>query len=241
MRGNTASAEYATPPWGYDTQALGTTAIPLPAFACHEMDRVKIRETVKRCIDLVGALLGLVITLPIWALIALAIKLTSRGSIFFTQERAGLHGRPFRMIKFRSMVADAEERLTSLINIDNLPEPVFKLANDPRVTPVGKFLRRFGLDELPQLLNVLRGEMSLVGPRPEVITLVRRYNAEQRRRLLVKPGITGWQQIHNRGMPDMAARLAYDLYYLHNRSLLLDFWILVMTVFVIVSGKEITY
>jgi lipopolysaccharide/colanic/teichoic acid biosynthesis glycosyltransferase len=161
--------------------------------------------------------------------------------VFFTQERAGLNGRPFRMFKFRTMVADAEEQLKSLVRFDELTEPVYKLKDDPRVTRVGRFLRRFGLDELPQLINVLRGEMSLVGPRPEVVALAERYNAEQRRRLLVKPGITGWQQVHNRGMPDMAARLAYDVYYLRNRSVSLDLWILVMTVFVIASGREITY
>ena len=127
------------------------------------------------------------------------------------------------------------------MTIEDLAEPVYKLKDDPRVTRFGRFLRRFGLDELPQLLNVLRGEMSLVGPRPEVVPLVARYSADQRRRLLVKPGITGYQQIHNRGMPDMAARLEYDFYYLHNRTTLLDLWILAMTVFVITSGKEITY
>jgi lipopolysaccharide/colanic/teichoic acid biosynthesis glycosyltransferase len=139
------------------------------------------------------------------------------------------------------MVADAEARLKDLVRFDELAEPVYKLKHDPRVTRIGRFLRRFGLDELPQLLNVLRGEMSLVGPRPEVVALAGRYNTEQRRRLLVKPGITGYQQIHNRGMPDMAARLVYDMYYLRNRSIPLDLWILAMTAFVIASGKEITY
>jgi lipopolysaccharide/colanic/teichoic acid biosynthesis glycosyltransferase len=188
-----------------------------------------------------GALLAITVTLPLWGVIALAVKLTSRGPVFFAQERAGLNGTPFRMFKFRTMVADAEDRLKDLVRIETLAEPVYKLENDPRVTRAGRFLRRFGLDELPQLINVLRGEMSLVGPRPEVVALAERYNAEQRRRLLAKPGITGWQQVHNRGMPDMAARLVYDVYYLRNRSTLLDLWILVMTVFVIASGKEITY
>jgi lipopolysaccharide/colanic/teichoic acid biosynthesis glycosyltransferase len=220
---------------------MQSTTISLPAFARREIDGAQIREAIKRGLDVTGALLGVVITLPLWALIALAVKLTSPGPVFFAQERAGLRGRSFRMFKFRSMVVDAENRLKDLVTIEDLAEPVYKLKDDPRVTPVGRFLRRFGLDELPQLLNVLRGEMSLVGPRPEVVALVERYNAEQRRRLLVKPGITGWQQIHNRGMPDMAARLVYDLYYLRNRSLPLDLWILTMTVFVIASGKEITY
>jgi lipopolysaccharide/colanic/teichoic acid biosynthesis glycosyltransferase len=241
MNGNTASVEYAASTWSYGAGESGAAAISLPTFTRREIDGVQLHEMVKRCMDVAGALLGIVISLPLWALIALAVKVSSRGPVFFTQERAGLEGRPFRMVKFRSMVVDAEERLSDIVNIENLAEPVYKLADDPRVTRVGRFLRRFGLDELPQLLNVLRGEMSLVGPRPEVVALVERYNAEQRRRLLVKPGITGWQQIHNRGMPDMGARLAYDVYYLRNRSALLDLWILMMTVFVIASGREITY
>lgn len=241
MDGNTTSAEYAASTWVYGAGAMGSPAISLPALSRWEVDGVQVREVVKRCMDVSCALLGIALTLPLWALIAAAVKLTSRGPVFFTQERAGLQGRPFRMVKFRTMVADAEERLKDLVRFDELTDPVYKLADDPRVTRVGRFLRRFGLDELPQLLNVLRGEMSLVGPRPEVVTLAKRYNSEQQRRLLVKPGITGYQQIHNRGMPDMAARLVYDVYYLRNRSTLLDLWILAMTFFVIASGKEITY
>jgi lipopolysaccharide/colanic/teichoic acid biosynthesis glycosyltransferase len=237
----TAWAGYATAAWDYGYVVANETAVFLPSAEAVRSPNSSIHEMVKRGVDVAGAALGIALTLPLWAVIAVAVKLTSRGSVFFAQERAGLNGRPFRMFKFRTMVADAEERLKDLVRFDELAEPVYKLKNDPRVTRVGRFLRRFGLDELPQLLNVLRGEMSLVGPRPEVIALAGRYNPEQRRRLLVKPGITGYQQIHNRGMPDMAARLVYDLYYLRNRSLPLDLWILAMTAFVIASGKEITY
>jgi lipopolysaccharide/colanic/teichoic acid biosynthesis glycosyltransferase len=241
MNSNTATVDYAVPAWGYSAGAREATVIPLPAFANRGIDGLRLHEFVKRLTDVTGALLGIVVTLPLWALIALAVKLTSRGPVFFTQERAGVRGQPFRMFKFRTMVVDAEARLKELVQLDDLSEPVYKLADDPRVTRVGRFLRRFGLDELPQLLNVLRGEMSLVGPRPEVLALASRYNAEQQRRLLIKPGITGYQQINNRGMPDMAARLAYDIYYLRHRSMRLDLWILIMTIFVIASGKEITY
>jgi lipopolysaccharide/colanic/teichoic acid biosynthesis glycosyltransferase len=241
MNSNTATVDYAAPAWGYSAGAREATVIPLPAFANRGIDGLRLHEFVKRLTDVTGALLGIVVTLPLWALIALAVKLTSRGPVFFTQERAGVRGQPFRMFKFRTMVVDAEARLKELVQLDDLSEPVYKLADDPRVTRVGRFLRRFGLDELPQLLNVLRGEMSLVGPRPEVLALASRYNAEQQRRLLIKPGITGYQQINNRGMPDMAARLAYDIYYLRHRSMRLDLWILIMTIFVIASGKEITY
>ncbi|MEI6789038.1 MAG: sugar transferase [bacterium] len=227
---------YGTAAWVGEPVAIAElTDTPLSSW------RVQSQDVVKRGTDILFSALGILITLPLWALIALAIKTTSRGPVFFTQTRAGLNGRPFNMFKFRSMVVDAEEQLQHYVNIETLEEPVYKLKDDPRVTRLGRFLRRFGLDELPQLLNVLRGEMSLVGPRPEVVALASRYNAEQRIRLLVKPGITGYQQIHNRGMPDMSARLVYDLYYLRYQSTWLDLWILATTVFVIASGKEITY
>ena len=241
MNGNTGFAGRLTTAWSYGPSTMDASTVFSLDTSRAFLDSAQVRDGVKRGVDVALSLLGIVLTMPLWVLIALAVKLTSRGPVFFSQERAGLKGEPFRMFKFRSMVVDAEDRLRDLVKIEALPEPVYKLQDDPRVTPVGRFLRRFGLDELPQLLNVLRGEMSLVGPRPEVVALVERYNADQRHRLLVKPGITGYQQIHNRGMPDMAARLVYDLFYLRNRSVTLDLWIMGITVFVIASGKEITY
>jgi len=232
---------YGTAAWVYEPESITEWSDTLPPHSETISRCVRSHDVIKRGTDIVFALLGMIITMPLWALIALAIKMTSRGPVFFTQTRAGLNGRPFDMFKFRSMVVGAEEQLKHYINIEALEEPVYKLKDDPRVTRLGRFLRRYGLDELPQLLNVLRGEMSLVGPRPEVMALASRYNTEQRSRLLVKPGITGYQQIHNRGMPDMSARLTYDLYYLRYRSTLLDLWILATTVLVIASGKEITY
>ena len=241
MNGKLTFAGTAIAAWDFEQESVGTTktlALPVDNAV---INRDWLHDFAKRCTDVVIAFLGIVLTLPLWALIALAVKLGSKGPVFFSQERAGLNGRPFRMFKFRSMVVDAEDQLKQLVSIHDLTEPVYKIRNDPRVTRIGRVLRRFGLDELPQLVNVLRGDMSLVGPRPEVVKLVERYNATERRRLLVKPGITGYQQIHNRGMPDMAARLAYDFYYIRNRSNVLDIWILMMTVLVIASGKEITY
>ena len=232
---------YGTAAWVGEPDSITEWEESLPSLGGITHSSVQSQEVIKRGTDIVFALLGIIITMPLWALIALAIKTAGRGPVFFTQARAGLNGIPFNMFKFRSMVVGAEEQLKHYVNIEALEEPVYKLKDDPRVTRLGRFLRRFGLDELPQLLNVLRGEMSLVGPRPEVVMLAGRYNAEQRRRLLVKPGITGYQQIHNRGMPDMSARLAYDLYYLRYQSTLLDLWILTATFFVIASGKEITY
>ena len=191
----------------------------------------------KRCMDVAGAVGILVAGLPVWLAVALAVKLYDRGPVFFVQERAGLHGRPFRMVKFRTMVPDAEERLRELVDLERLAEPVFKLENDPRVTPLGRFLRRTGLDEIPQLLNVLRGEMSLVGPRPEEAAVVARYTPWQRRRLKAVPGITGLQQVHNRGEPDLTRRIEYDLLYLKHQGLLLDLYILAKTVKVILRGE----
>ncbi|MEI6167587.1 MAG: sugar transferase [bacterium] len=240
MSGKITFAGAATTAWDFEPEALASSAVLSPTKDI-AIQRDVLHEFAKRCTDVILAILGIALTLPLWALIALAVKLSSKGPVFFTQERAGLNGHPFRMFKFRSMVVDAEDRLKHLVSIEELAEPVYKIKDDPRVTRIGRLLRRFGLDELPQLLNVIRGEMSLVGPRPEVVQLAERYNENERRRLLVKPGITGYQQIHNRGMPDMAARLVYDFYYLRNRSNILDVWILAMTVFVIASGKEITY
>jgi len=196
--------------------------------------------SVKRLMDIVLSAAGIVLGMPLWLLIAFLVRVTTRGPVFFTQMRAGLHGRPFRIIKFRTMVADAEARLGSLIDVDKLEVPGFKIKNDPRVTPVGRFLRRTGLDEVPQLINVLKGEMSLVGPRPEMLNLVERYTPEQRRRLKAKPGITGYQQVMARGIP-LAAGVKYDLVYLKYQSLSLDLYILLKTILVVLRGSGITH
>ena len=214
----------------------GTPVIRLRDASLHP-----VYALVKRLSDVLIAGAALVIGLPVWIAIAVAVRCTSRGPVLFTQLRAGHHGSPFRMFKFRSMEADAEARLKDLVSFDELAEPVFKLRNDPRVTPVGRLLRRTGLDEIPQLLNVLKGEMSIVGPRPEEIALVERYDAVHRRRLKAKPGITGYQQVTNRGEASLGARVRHDLLYLKHQSLLLDFYIMLKTVGVMVRGKGISY
>ena len=170
-------------------------------------------------------------------LVALVIKLDSRGPVIYSQRRAGIRGRPFRIRKFRTMVRDAEEQLEALVPFAELSEPMFKLPNDPRVTRVGRFLRRWSIDELPQLFNVLAGQMSLVGPRPEQIDLVERYAPEHRFRLSVKPGMTGPMQIYGRGALSFSERLAVERAYVENLSLGSDFRILVMTVGAVLSGK----
>ena len=194
----------------------------------------------KRIVDIVAASAVLILGAPFWIAAALAIKLNDGGPVFFTQVRAGLHGVPFRMYKFRSMVTDAEERLADLIDLDALDEPVFKIESDPRVTPIGRLLRRTSMDEIPQLINVLKGEMSLVGPRPEEMAVVDRYSPWQRRRLKAVPGITGHQQIHNRGETDLARRIEYDLIYIKHQGLALDLYILFKTVKVVLFGEGTT-
>ena len=195
---------------------------------------------VKRLMDTAVALVMLAAGAPVWLAIAAAIKLASKGPAIFSQVRIGLHGRPFRMYKFRSMVADAESQLESLVDFEKLDVPGFKLKDDPRVTKIGRFLRRTSLDEVPQLLNVLRGEMSLVGPRPELPDLVDRYSPWQRRRLKAKPGITGYQQVMARGQP-LAGAIGYDLIYLKHQSFLLDLYILLKTVAVVLKGSGVTH
>ncbi len=200
-----------------------------------------IYGAIKRVMDIVLAGAGILLGMPIWLAIALVIKLTSKGPALYTQTRAGLHGKPFRMYKFRSMVADAEERLAEIIDMETLDEPVFKIKNDPRVTTVGAFLRRASLDEAPQFLNVLKGEMSLVGPRPEEMRVVEKYDHWQRRRLKAKPGITGLQQIRNRGENSLAERVKHDLIYLKHQSLALDLYILLKTIVVVFRGSGVTH
>ncbi|MFW6065961.1 MAG: sugar transferase [Planctomycetota bacterium] len=194
----------------------------------------------KRIVDICLSSVLLVAMAPLMAAIALAVKLTSPGPVLFKQVRAGQHGRAFRMLKFRTMFADAEDRLSDLVDFEQLKEPVFKLRNDPRVTGVGRFLRRTGLDELPQLWNILRGDMAMIGPRPEELSIVRLYNDHQRRRLKVKPGLTGLQQVECRGNTSLSRRIALDLVYMKHQGPVLDAYILFKTVLVVLRGTETT-
>ncbi len=180
--------------------------------------------SVKRGMDLLAAMFGIVLFAPLFPLIALAVRLTSKGPIFYRQERMGLDGRSFELLKFRSMVMDAE-RTTG---------PVWTRESDPRITPVGRFIRKFSLDELPQFFNVLRGDMSMVGPRPERPHFVQEFREHIPRYMLrhrVRAGMTGWAQVNGwRGNSSLERRIQYDLYYIENWSLTLDLKILWMTV-----------
>jgi exopolysaccharide biosynthesis polyprenyl glycosylphosphotransferase len=191
----------------------------------------------KRVLDAVVSLGALILLSPLFVLIALAIRLGSRGPIVFGQRRAGFAGQPFRLFKFRTMVSNAEELLPQLVSIGELRDPMFKLPNDPRVTRVGRVLRRTSLDELPQLWNVLRGEMSLVGPRPEEVELVEMYAPEHRFRLKVKPGLTGPMQVYGRGALGFDERLAVEREYIENLSLTRDLRIIALTLTAVVSGR----
>lgn len=191
----------------------------------------------KRLIDVIGACVGLILTAPLMVLIALAIRLDSSGPVLFIQLRAGQGGRPFRMYKFRSMVVDAEARLNEVIARNRLPPPVFKIPDDPRVTRVGRVLRRFSLDELPQFVNVLKGEMSLVGPRPEEMRIAALYSPWHRRRLEVKPGITGPMQTYGRGTLSLDERVTLELAYIEDYTIWKDFFYLLKTIKAVLGGR----
>jgi len=194
--------------------------------------------TIKGLIDRAGAFIGLVLTSWLFLVIAIGIKLTSPGPIFFKQKRAGKNGRPFTMFKFRSMETDAEMRQAELAAYNQMEGPVFKIDKDPRITPFGRFLRRTSLDEFPQLYNVLKGDMSLVGPRPLPIYEVEQFaSTAQRRRLSMKPGLTCLWQIAGRSkITSFDEWVQLDLRYIDNWSLVLDFEIMLKTIPVVLLG-----
>lgn len=190
----------------------------------------------KRVIDVFGSAVAMVLLSPVLLILALLIKIDSRGPVFFRQERIGLHGRPFNVVKFRSMCSDAEEQLNELLDQNEINGHAFKLAEDPRITRLGRFLRRSSLDEVPQLWNVLRGEMSLVGPRPPLPREVANYDVWHRRRLSMKPGMTGLWQVGARHNPEFDHWVEQDLEYIDGWSLWLDFKIIARTVPAVISG-----
>ncbi len=192
--------------------------------------------TVKEVVDRVAAFCGLILLSPLFLLLAAIIKLTSSGPVFFRQERSGLNGRIFGLYKFRSMVSNAEELRKDLDELNEQEGPVFKIANDPRVTWIGKLLRKTSLDELPQLINVVKGEMSLVGPRPPLPAEVVQYDPWQRRRLSMKPGITCIWQVSGRNEIGFEQWMRMDLEYIDKWSLLLDVKLLLKTVPAVVFG-----
>lgn len=203
-----------------------------------ELEYSRWQLVLKRLLDLLVAAVLLVIVSPIWLFIVLWIRLDSPGPAIFTQTRVGLRGKPYTIYKFRTMIQNADALMKArLEKVTDLENFIFQEKDDPRVTRSGKFLRKTSLDELPQLLNIFKGDMSLVGPRPEVPDIAKHYTAEQHRRLDVLPGVTGWAQVNGRGELTLAATLAYDLDYVRRWSFWLDLKILWKTVFVVFTGK----
>jgi len=205
--------------------------------------------TIKRVIDILGSVFGLIVLSPLFTVIILLVK-KDGGPAFFPQTRVGLHGRKFKMLKFRSMCVDAEAKLKELLKFNEKSERVtFKMKDDPRITPVGKFIRKSSIDELPQLWNVLKGEMSLVGPRPPTVREVELYEQEDRRRFAVKPGITClWQvgerkgglwEIGDRNTIDFKEQVALDVRYIQSQNIWKDLWILIKTIPAIIFGKGV--
>lgn len=191
----------------------------------------------KRVIDFLVASVGLVALSPVFALIAAAIKFTSEGPVFYRQVRCGLHGRRFRLVKFRTMIHGAEDRLWEIRHLNEMDGPVFKMRNDPRVTPLGRFLRKFSIDELPQLWNVIKGEMSVVGPRAPLPEEVEHYSIRQRRRLSVKPGITCLWQVSGRSDISFQKWMEMDLQYIDSWSFWLDLRIMLKTIPAVFTGR----
>jgi exopolysaccharide biosynthesis polyprenyl glycosylphosphotransferase len=202
----------------------------VPIVTLHREPVPTVALSLKRIVDFCGAAVGLAIAAPVVAIVAVLIRLESRGPIFYSAQRTGIKGRRFRCYKFRSMVANADQLKEKLRRRNQRQGPIFKITDDPRITRVGRFIRRYSLDELPQLWNVLRGDMSLVGPRPHPVDEVNHYELHHYRRLDVKPGITGLWQITARHSPSFDLNMHLDLTYIENWSLRLDLQILLNTI-----------
>lgn len=217
----------------YVTQMAGYSVI---SFALQALDSRRL--LIKRVFDIIGSLIGIVITVIITPFVALAIRLDSPGPIFFSQVRIGKNGRRFKMYKFRSMYIDAEQRKKELQEKNEVKGLMFKMEDDPRITKVGKFIRKTSIDETPQFFNIFLGDMSLVGTRPPTVDEFEQYNGYYRRRLCITPGLTGmWQASGRSDIQDFEEIVKLDLDYIDNWSLALDFKILFMTVFAVLGAK----
>jgi len=193
----------------------------------------------KRILDISGAIIGIIITSLLLIIVALAIKLEDpKGPVIFSQKRIGKNGKEFNMYKFRSMVTDAEFKLKELLELNETTGAMFKMKNDPRVTRVGKLIRKTSIDELPQFFNVLKGDMSLVGPRPPLPREVKNYNDYHKQRLLVVPGCTGLWQTSGRSNIGFEDMVHLDLEYINKRSILMDIKIIFKTFFVLFGSKD---
>ena len=195
-------------------------------------------EAIKRLIDIICSFVGILVLSPLFIIIAIIIKFTSKGPVFFSQKRVGKYGREFDMYKFRSMVVNAEELKEKLAAQNEMSGPMFKMKDDPRVTKVGKFIRKTSLDELPQLWNVLKGDMSLVGPRPSLPKEVAQFEDWMYKRLEVKPGLTCYWQVSGRNNIDFEDWMKLDIRYVEEKNLWIDIKLICKTVFVLFGDKN---
>lgn len=199
----------------------------------------KMYLVTKRLIDIIGALCGIIFLSLLFIVIGLLIKIEDpKGKVFFSQKRVGLNGKEFKMFKFRSMVSNAEERLQEILKYNEVSGAMFKMKEDPRITRVGKFIRKTSIDELPQLFNVLKGDMSLVGPRPPLPREVAIYSNHDKQRLMVNPGCTGLWQVSGRNSLGFEEMVELDLQYIKDRSLFFDIKIIMKTVLVLFGSKD---
>lgn len=205
---------------------------------CVIKSKIKAYDILKRFIDIIVGFIGLIICIPIFVIIGIAIKIDSKGPVFFKHRRIGKHGKKIEIYKFRTMIDNAEEAMKYFTEEQKKEfAENFKLENDPRVTRVGKILRKTSLDELPQIINILKGEMSIIGPRPVVKSELEKYGKNQEKFLSVAPGLTGYWAANGRSDVSYEERMALELYYVDNRSLLLDLKIFVKTIGSVLRGR----
>ncbi len=208
-------------------------------FTLEEVNSRKGYLITKRYMDVIGALVGLILLSPVFLIVAILIKYEDpKGTVLFKQVRIGKGGKEFYMYKFRSMVTDAEEKLKDLLEYNEVSGAMFKMKEDPRITKIGKFIRRTSIDELPQLINVLQGEMSLVGPRPPLLREVKEYTSYDKQRLLVTPGCTGLWQVSGRSNLSFEQMVELDVYYIIQRNIMFDIKILLRTVKVLLKSND---
>ncbi|MCB0108689.1 MAG: sugar transferase, partial [Caldilineaceae bacterium] len=219
--------------FGATVESLGG----IPLIGLRDPAINELQRFIKRLFDILFSSAALLLSLPLWLTIALAIKLEDGGPVFYFADRVGENGHLFKMLKFRSMVVNADKLQEQINNVNEQGQIVHKVQDDPRVTRIGRFIRHTSLDELPQLFNVLKGDMSLVGPRPEQPWLVAQYEPWQRKRLAVPQGITGWWQVNGRSDNLMHLHTEQDIYYIQNYSIWLDIQILWRTITVVMRGK----
>lgn len=203
-----------------------------------QMNSRRLYELVKRIIDIICSLVGLIVLMPLLLIVAIIIKIESKGPIIFEQDRVGKDGKVFKMYKFRSMVVNAEELKEKLISMNERTGPMFKIKNDPRITGIGKIIRKTSIDELPQLINILKGEMSIVGPRPSLPKEVTQFDNWMLRRLDVKPGLTCYWQVEGRNHIEFTEWMKLDVKYVNERNLVIDIRLIFKTLFVIFGKKS---